>query len=71
MLYPEYVWFTFGSLSDGWWRDISRTGSCPESSILQVINGSLGIVPAGYFAVDTSSTFFGLVSTININDIVV
>ena len=66
MLYPKYVWFTIGSFSDGWWRDISRTGSCPESSILQVINGSLAMVPAGLFAVDTSTTFFGLVSTINI-----
>ena len=37
---------------------------CPESSILQILNGSLGTVPEGYFAVANESaiSFSGLVS---------
>ena len=61
MLSPQYVWITIGSFSKGWFRGLS---SCSESSISQIIEGSLAIVPDGYFAVESSISYSGLVSTI-------
>ena len=50
-----------------WWKPISEKlsdFSCSESDILEVIIGSIGVVPEGYFLTEneTASTFSGLVS---------
>ena len=65
MLPPEYVWITPLWYSSGWWRDfVTMNKYCSESSILQILNGSLGTVPDGYFPVanKTAVSFSGLVS---------
>ena len=66
MLPPKYVWITPVWYTTGWWKSVNVTMNeyCPESSILQILNGSLGTVPEGYFAVANESaiSFSGLVS---------
>ena len=49
-----------------WWKPISEkiTFACTESQLLQVLIGSIGVVPDGYFLLEneTAETFSGRVS---------
>ncbi len=49
-----------------WWKPISEkiTFACTESQLLQVLIGSIGVVPDGYFVLEnqTAETFSGRVS---------
>ena len=51
-----------------WWKPISEriTFACTESQLLQVLTGSIGVVPDGYFVMqdETVNTVSGRVSEI-------
>ena len=40
-----------------WWKPISEkiTFACTESQLLQVLIGSIGVVPDGYFVLDNET----------------
>ena len=65
---PRYVWITPVWDDGEWWKPISEriTFACTESQLLQVLTGSIGVVPDGYFVMqdETVNTVSGRVSEI-------
>lgn len=54
MFGPKYVWITHTWFNSHWWTAIKNT-RCVDSEILQVLNGSIGIVPYGLFLDDNET----------------
>lgn len=62
---PKYAWIFPMWYNDNWWiNTASENTSCNPNILLQVINGSIGVLPEGYFIMENKSmrTFSGLVS---------
>ena len=56
MRYPEYVYVPLGGLGDEWWGLYPETNSsCPHSVIAEMNNGSISIVPEGFFPTQNTS----------------
>ena len=68
MFGSKYLWILPLWYNAGWWRSnspsSSNNNSCTDEIMMQVIDGSLGIVPDGYLTLQNKSivTFSGLVS---------
>lgn len=54
MKYPVYVWITYGNYNDDWWS--MDTPGCPMKHMKYMINGSLSIIPDGYYTSNASYT---------------
>ena len=52
--------------NDNFWK-IFNNSSCTDEIMIQVLNGTIGTVPDGYFPVDSDTlhTFSGIVSVIH------
>ena len=64
MYAPTYVWILPMWYNVDWWDDvISVNSSCTIDVRLAVLNGTIGIVPDGYFVMENRSkvSFSGLV----------
>ena len=56
MRYPDYVYLPLGGFDDEWWENYPETNtSCSHSVIAEMINGSISVVPEGYFPAQNSS----------------
>ena len=72
MLYPNYVWITYGwYYDDKWWRGEDDSSSCSNSERAQVLTGAIAL---SYYPlpVDEEPTVANSVCTIiRINDITI
>ena len=70
MLAPTFLWILPLWYSANWWRSnstySSNNASCTNEIMIQVLDGSLGIVPDGYLTLQNESivTLSGLVRNI-------
>lgn len=72
MLYPNYVWITYGwYYDDKWWRGEDDSSSCSSSERAQVLTGAIAL--SHYpLPVDEEPTVANSVCTIiRINDITI
>ena len=60
LLPPRYVWITPMWYNRKWWKPVSEKLSfaCTESELLQVLTGSIGIVPVGFLAMGNQTATF-------------
>lgn len=45
MIYPGYVWITYGWYSERWWEEgkMKKTDNCSNEEILSVLNGAIAL----------------------------
>ena len=68
MTAPRYVWITPSWYQDNWWKENPSDRNCTLEMMELVINGSLAVVPSGFFPLqnDSAITTSGLVTQTNI-----
>ena len=54
MFAPKYVWITPSWYQENWWKTTTSKRCSPEV-MKQVLNGSLAIIPRGFFPLDNDS----------------
>ena len=54
MLAPKYVWITPSWYQENWWKSTVNANCTPEV-MKQVVNGSLAIVPSGFFPLENDT----------------
>ena len=62
MLAPKYVWITPSWYQENWWKSTVNE-NCTSEIMKQVVNGSLAVVPSGFFPLhnDSAATDSGMV----------
>ncbi|XP_019861975.1 PREDICTED: gamma-aminobutyric acid type B receptor subunit 2-like, partial [Amphimedon queenslandica] len=74
MFGSKYLWILPLWYNAGWWRSNSPSSSnnesCTDEIMIQVIDGSLGLVPDGYLTLQNKSivTFSGLTSVVYLSN---
>lgn len=59
MLYPTYVWITYGWYNDNhWWKSDGNKSKCSEEEMSAVLNGSIAISHYPVLYSDESSSHF-------------
>ena len=62
MLAPKYVWITPSWYQENWWKS-TVNANCTSEVMKQVVDGSLAVVPSGFFPLhnDSAATDSGIV----------
>ena len=64
MFAPKYVWIIPVWYNDTFWHTSNNNSSCTDEIMIQVVNGTIGVIPDGYSTLqnDTVQIFSGIVS---------